>query len=77
MLDALLSRDACTGVRQVQTTITDDNAASWALFTRFAERAGATLDHETHFCRDRHFDGAHDTERMVTIRLPEAQRKAA
>ena len=77
MLDALLSRDACRGVRQVQTTITDDNDASWALFTRFAGRAGATLDHATHFCRDRHFDGAHDTERMVTIRLPEAQRKAA
>jgi L-2,4-diaminobutyric acid acetyltransferase len=77
MLDALLAREGCRKVRRVQTTITDDNAASWALFTRFAERAGATLDHETHFCRDRHFDGAHDTERMVTIRLPEALRKAA
>ncbi len=77
MLDALLARGACRGVCRVQTTITDDNAASWALFTRFAERAGAKLDHETHFCRDRHFKGAHDTERMVTIRLPEAQRAAA
>ncbi len=77
LLEGLLSRAECAEVTQIQTTITEDNAASWALFTRFAERQGAELDHDTHFCRERHFDGAHDTERMVTIRLPEPMRKAA
>jgi L-2,4-diaminobutyric acid acetyltransferase len=76
MLRELLARDACAQVRRIQTTITDDNDASWALFTRFAEKSDADLEHETHFCRDRHFDGAHDTERLVTISLPEEQSKA-
>lgn len=77
MLAALLSRAVCSDVTQIQTTITRDNAASWALFSRFAERSGAEMDDKTHFCRERHFDGAHDTEQMVTIRLPQKLRKAA
>lgn len=69
MLAELLSRDACEGVTRLQTTITSDNAASWALFTRFADREGADIGSEPHFTRHEHFAGAHGTEHMVTIDL--------
>jgi L-2,4-diaminobutyric acid acetyltransferase len=77
MLQELLLRDVCAEVRHLQTTITPDNEASWGLFSSLARRAGGTLEHETHFCRDRHFAGAHETERMVTITFPEPLRRAA
>jgi L-2,4-diaminobutyric acid acetyltransferase len=77
MLQDLLLRDACAEVRHLQTTITPDNDASWGLFSSLARRAGGSLEHETHFCRDRHFAGAHETERMVTITFPEPLRRAA
>src|SRR5690606_14917497 len=34
MLAALLDRDACANVQYIDTTITPDNDASWALFRR-------------------------------------------
>ncbi|WP_212524301.1 diaminobutyrate acetyltransferase [Actibacterium sp. MT2.3-13A] len=77
MLRELLGRDASEGVRRLQTTITADNDASWALFRRFAERMGGALESEAHFTRDTHFDGQHATEHMVTITMAERMRKAA
>lgn len=77
MLTALLDREACAAVDRLKTTITRDNAPSWALFRRFAQRHGAEIDSETHFTRDGHFDGRHATEHMVTITLPQAARAAA
>ena len=67
MLADLFAREVCKGVTKLQTTITADNAASWALFTAFADRMDAPLDHEAHFEQAAHFDGAHATEFMVTI----------
>jgi L-2,4-diaminobutyric acid acetyltransferase len=72
MLEKLLARDICADVSRMQTTITKDNDASWALFRSFADAQDAELDHEAHFERDIHFQGEHDTEHMVTITLPEA-----
>ena len=72
MMEALLSREALAGIRQLQTTITEDNAASWALFRRASERLGADLGHAPRYERDTHFDGKHATEHLVTIRLPRA-----
>nr|WP_267137129.1 diaminobutyrate acetyltransferase [Anianabacter salinae] len=69
MLRNLLQRDACKDVTAMKTTITADNAASWALFTRFADRVGAELDSDPHYTRDEHFRGAHATEHMLTIKL--------
>ena len=71
MLAELLERENCTQVQRMQTTITKDNDASWALFNSFADRMDAELSHEAHFEKDRHFNGAHDTEHMVTIDLAE------
>ncbi len=72
MLEQLLARDECQNVTRMQTTITKDNDASWALFRSFAEAQDAELDHEAHFESDTHFQGEHDTEHMVTISLPES-----
>ncbi|MSU89332.1 diaminobutyrate acetyltransferase [Rhodobacteraceae bacterium 2CG4] len=77
MLAHLKDRDACAGIERLQTTITGDNAASWALFRRFAEKQGGTLKSAPHFTEEDHFQGKHDTENMVTIDLRVQARKAA
>jgi L-2,4-diaminobutyric acid acetyltransferase len=77
MLETLVRRDACADVTDMQTTITGDNAASWALFRKFARRMGAPLGSAPHFREDMHFDGEHATEYMVTIRMAETLRRAA
>lgn len=70
LLDALLARPACRGVERLATTITAGNAASWGLFSAFARRQGGTLARRPHFLRDTHLAGRHDSEHLVTIRLP-------
>lgn len=77
MINAILMRDVCENVDTIQTTITRDNEASWALFRSFARRMGGDLSSQAHFLRQDHFDGEHATEHMVTIRLPEPARMAA
>lgn len=77
MLDALLARDEMKPVRQLQTTITRDNAPSWALFRSLAARHGSELSETPHFTQDRHFAGAAPTEHMVTIPLGAAMARVA
>jgi len=77
MLERLLARDECQGVTRMQTTITKENNASWALFRSFADAQDAELGHEAHFESDTHFQGEHDTEHMVTIHLPESDELVA
>ena len=72
MLRELIARDACEEATHLKTTITKDNAASWALFRSFARSIDGELTDEPHFERDTHFEGQHDTEHMVSITLPEA-----
>jgi L-2,4-diaminobutyric acid acetyltransferase len=67
LLTALLASNGCDGVRRVQTTITQENAASWALFRSLASTLNAPLKHEPWLDRERDFDGRHDTEHLVTI----------
>lgn len=67
MLAEILSRDAQSGVSQIETTITRSNDASWALFRSVAGWLSAPLREEPWFDRDRHFAGQHDTEFLVTI----------
>lgn len=71
MLAHLINRDECAEVEALKTTITEDNDASWGLFRSFARRQGGELTDEVHFHEEDHFGGAHDTEHMVTIALPE------
>jgi L-2,4-diaminobutyric acid acetyltransferase len=67
MLDHLIGREACEGVENVNTTITADNAASWALFRSFARRMEAPIEGAPHFTRQDHFGGKHATEIMAQI----------
>ena len=69
MLLELISREEIEGAATLKTTITKDNDASWGLFRSFARAIGGTLTDTPHFEKEAHFDGAHDTEHMVTITL--------
>jgi L-2,4-diaminobutyric acid acetyltransferase len=77
MLTKLIERGECQGVNRLQTTITIDNDASWALFGRFSKSQGGKLRSEPHYTREGHFDGRHATEHMVTIEFAEALKRAA
>ncbi|MFS4437385.1 diaminobutyrate acetyltransferase [Paracoccaceae bacterium GXU_MW_L88] len=77
MLRQILSRSVCGHVTRLQTTITKDNDASWALFTKLAKDMDAALSDEPYFKKEAHFDGEHATEHLVTIRFPEALESVA
>ncbi len=77
MLKELAARPECAEVTGLQTTITADNSASWALFRKFARQHGAPLGSAPHFKETDHFNGAHATEYMVTIRMAEPLAKVA
>jgi L-2,4-diaminobutyric acid acetyltransferase len=77
MLRGLLSREVCKDVTRLQTTITRDNAASWALFRKFTSIKDAALTSAPYFTKSQHFDDLHDTEYMVTITMKERMKKAA
>jgi L-2,4-diaminobutyric acid acetyltransferase len=67
MLEALLGRAACRGVRRLETTITGSNAASWALFRRFAERIGAPMTRQPWLLEGAHLPSGAPTEHLVAI----------
>ena len=77
MLRGLLTRENCEEVERVQTTITRDNDASWALFRRFAKAAQGNFSSMPYFTQSLHFRGLHDSEYMVTIDLKADERKQA
>lgn len=68
MLDDLISSsvDSETPIRTVETTVTDDNMASRRLFTKLAERWGASLKTRALF-DESHFPDEHETERLHLI----------
>ncbi|SER74929.1 diaminobutyrate acetyltransferase [Salisediminibacterium halotolerans] len=61
MLSELITRPACRDVRYVEATVTADNEASKALFTRFAKKNGTDLNVFETFPEDAFPDG-HDAE---------------
>jgi L-2,4-diaminobutyric acid acetyltransferase len=67
MMLALLARPACSGVTQIETTITASNEPSWALFRSLARELNAPLEQRVAFDREMHLDGVHETEVLVTI----------
>jgi L-2,4-diaminobutyric acid acetyltransferase len=77
MLSNLLQRPACADVKRLQTTITADNEASWALFRKFAVHRDSRLDVQAYYTQALHFRDRHSTEHMVTIDLQERMRDAA
>lgn len=67
MLQHLLTRLIPQGIRYLDTTITEDNAASWALFKAVARDRGATYTQTVRFDRGQHFGDCHDTEFLLRI----------
>lgn len=67
LIYALLARKACRRVRRIHSTITRDNAASWALFRAIADELDAPISDDPHFEREAHFAGRHATEHLVEI----------
>lgn len=77
MLSSLLRREACADVERLQTTITSDNDASWALFRKFAANRDSDLSMQAYFTQSLHFRDRHSTEHMISIDLDEEVRQAA
>lgn len=67
MIEALVERPAVADATTLITTVTEENAASWAMFGGFARRNGMTLTKAPKFEREAHFAGAHDTEWQASI----------
>lgn len=67
MIAALFARPAVRSATHLITTVTADNAASWALFESLARDWGATLERSCLFDRDVHFAGAHASEWQASI----------
>lgn len=67
MLDHLIARDYAEKIQFLETTITDDNKPSWALFQHFANNRQANLTTSNWMDRHDHFDGQHDSELLVRI----------
>lgn len=67
MLLELLTRSECVHATELETTITPSNQPSWALFESVARDLGAAWSSVPLFDRDRHLDGAHESEMLVTI----------
>ena len=67
MLQHILQRPQCQSVNHLETTITEDNKGSWALFERLAKTLSAELNSSIWLDKQKHFDGLHDSEALVTI----------
>lgn len=67
MLKAILQRPQNTSFKFIETTITDDNQGSWALFNGLAKKLGTQLERSVMFDREQHFGGSHDTEFLARI----------
>jgi L-2,4-diaminobutyric acid acetyltransferase len=67
MLQSLVRRPRVQPFRALTATVTEDNAASWALFHRFAEAHGALLRSGPWLDEHAHFAGAHASEHRLLI----------
>lgn len=67
MLEAILARPVCNGVRYIESTVTPNNQASWALFESIARQLQAPLNKTTLFESETHFAGHCDDEVLCRI----------
>lgn len=67
MLTEILSRPHCENISYIETTITLDNRASWALFKRLAHTISADFQSSGWMDKEAHFAGQHDSESLVRI----------
>lgn len=67
MLERLLARPESQGITAIETTITANNGASWALFEGFARKRSTAVRRSVMFGRKTHFSDKHDTEYLLRI----------
>lgn len=67
MLSEILSRPSSSAVEYLETTITEDNQASWALFESLAKKLSVNLQRSDWMDKEVHFSGLHDSETLVRI----------
>ena len=67
MVQHILARPVCQQVNYLETSITETNQASWALFQGLAKKLNADLHTSVLFDQKQHFANAHDTEMLVKI----------
>ncbi len=67
MLTQIVSRPQCSAVDYLETTITEDNKASWALFERWSQKQSANFESSEWMDKEAHFSGLHDSESLVRI----------
>jgi L-2,4-diaminobutyric acid acetyltransferase len=69
MVEALLARKVSQDIRFIETTITEDNAGSWALFKKVDRLYGTGGQRSVFLDEQEHFNGEHDTEYLFRIPL--------
>lgn len=67
MLTHILARAVCADTRYLETSITQDNHASWALFKGLAKALSADLQSSEWMDKESHFAGQHSSETLVRI----------
>lgn len=67
MLNEIMDRSALASISFLETTITSENDASRALFTKFSEARKAQMSEKVFFDKTKHFEGEHDSEWLVRI----------
>lgn len=67
MLKSILQRPHCSSVDHLETTITESNQASWALFGGLAAKLNTGLERSAFFDREQHLNSEHDSELLVRI----------
>ncbi len=67
MLKHILNRPQCHQVNYLETTVTESNQASWALFQGLAKKLGCKLKKSVMFDQQQHFDGQHDSEILARL----------
>jgi L-2,4-diaminobutyric acid acetyltransferase len=67
MLRALVALPNLAGIRFMETTITEDNSASWRLFLKFADECTVPTQRSIMFEKAQHFDGHHDSEQLLRM----------
>jgi len=69
MLKHLLDRPQCSHVKYLETTITESNRASSALFESLAKKSKTKLEKTTMFDRDKHLGISHGLALFKSYRL--------
>lgn len=67
MLKHILDRPQCAQVSFLETTITESNQASWALFKSLAKKLETGLEKSAMFDSDKHLAGKHDSEFLARL----------